>query len=56
MKWVVVAQEVRTSRFKSSLTQVEPTGQERPRVPPRKGPYEAGCSEETGRVIEPRNE
>ena len=24
-------------------------------MPPRKGPYEAGCSEETGRVIEPRN-
>ena len=55
MKLVVVAQEVRTSRFKSSLTKVEPTGQERTRVPPRKGPYEAGCSEETGRVIEPRN-
>ena len=27
MKWVVVAQEVRTSRCKSSLTNVEPTGQ-----------------------------
>jgi len=24
-------------------------------VPPRKGPYEAGCSEDAGRVIEPRN-
>src|SRR5712691_9903847 len=32
-----------------------PAGQERARVPPRKGPYGAGCSEETGRVIEPRN-
>ena len=55
MKLVVVAQEVRTSRFKSSLTNVSPTGQERTRVPPRKGPYEAGCSEDAGRVIEPRN-
>src|SRR5215470_7780816 len=33
----------------------EPAGQERPRVPPRKGPYGAGCSEEIGRVMEPRN-
>ena len=24
-------------------------------MPPRKGPYEAGGSEKTGRVIEPRN-
>ena len=24
-------------------------------MPPRKGPYEAGCSEDAGRVIEPRN-
>src|SRR5712691_11436809 len=32
-----------------------PAGQERTRVPPRKGPYGAGCSEETGRVMEPRN-
>jgi hypothetical protein len=24
-------------------------------VPPRKGPYGAGCSEQVGRVIEPRN-
>ena len=55
MKWVVVAQEVRTSRCKSSLTKVEPPGQERTRVPPRKGPYEAGCSEDAGRVMEPRH-
>ena len=55
MKWVVVAQEGSTLRCKSSLTHVEPTGQERTRVPPRKGPYDAGWSEETGRVIEPRN-
>ena len=55
MKLVVVAQEVRTSRFKSSLTKVEPTGQERTRVPPRKGPYGAGWSEDAGRVMEPRN-
>ena len=54
MQWVVVAQEVRTLRCKSSLTNVSPTGQERTRVPPRKGPYGAGCSEETGRVMEPR--
>ena len=25
-------------------------------MPPRKGPYGAGCGEETGRVMEPRNE
>ena len=55
MKLVVVAQEVSTSRCKSSLTKVEPTGQERTRVPPRKGPYEAGWSEQAGRVREPRN-
>ena len=55
MKLVVVAQEVRTSRCKSSLTKAEPAGQERTRVPPRKGPYEAGGSEKAGRVIEPRN-
>ena len=55
MKLVVVAQEVRTSGLKSSLTKVSPTGQERPRVPPRKGPYEAGSSGETGRVMEPRH-
>jgi hypothetical protein len=24
-------------------------------VPPRKRPYEAGCREETGRVMEPRH-
>ena len=24
-------------------------------MPPRKGPYEAGCSEKAGRVMEPRN-
>ena len=54
MQWVVVAQEVSTSRCKSSLTHVEPTGQERTRVPPRKGPYEAGGSEKAGRVMEPR--
>ncbi len=55
MKWVVVAQEVSISRFTSSLTNVEPTGQERTRVPPRKGPYGAGWSEKRGRVMEPRN-
>ena len=54
MKLVTVTQEVSTSRFKSYRTQVEPTGQERTRVPPRKGPYEAGGSEKAGRVIEPR--
>ena len=54
MQWVVVAQEVSTSRCKSSLTNVEPTGQERARVPPRTGPYEAGGSEKAGRVMEPR--
>ena len=54
MQWVVVAQEVRTSRCKSSLTNGEPTGQERTRVPPRQGPYEAGGSEKAGRVMEPR--
>ena len=54
MKLVVVAQEVSTSRCKSSLTKVEPTGQERTRVPPRKGPYGAGGSEKAGRVMEPR--
>ena len=54
MQWVVVAQEVSTSRCKSSLTNVEPTGQERTRVPPRTGPYEAGGSEKAGRVMEPR--
>ncbi len=54
MKWVVVAQEVRTSRFKASLTHVSPTGQARTRVPPRQGPYEAGGSEQAGRVMEPR--
>ena len=54
MKWVVVSQWVRTV-CKSHLTNVEPTGQERTRVPPRKGPYEAGWSEKAGRVMEPRN-
>ena len=54
MKLGVVAQEVRTLRFKSSLTKVKPTGQERTRVPPRKGPYGAGWSEKGGRVMEPR--
>ena len=54
MQWVVVAQEVRTSRCKASLTNVSPTGQERTRVPPRQGPYEAGGSEQAGRVMEPR--
>src|SRR5206468_10993875 len=39
----------------SHLTQAEPAGQEQTRVPPRKGPYGAGCSEATGRVMEPRN-
>ena len=54
MQWVVVAQEVRTARCKSSLTHVEPTGQERTRGPPRTGPYAAGGSKKTGRVMEPR--
>ena len=54
MQWVGVSQWVRTV-CKSHLTHVEPTGQERTRVPPRQGPYEAGGSEKTGRVIEPRN-
>ena len=54
MQWVIVTQELRTSRCKSSLTQVEPTGQERTRVPPRQGPYAAGGSEKAGRVLEPR--
>ena len=54
MKLVVVAQEVSTARCKSSLTHIEPTGQERTRVPPRKGPYGAGGSEKAGRVREPR--
>ena len=53
MKWVVVTQRVRT-KCKSHLTKVSPTGQERTRVPPRKGPYGAGSSEDAGRVLEPR--
>src|SRR6266849_8795644 len=55
MKLVVVSQWVRASWFKAHLTNVEPAGQERTRVPPRKGPYGAGCSEKVGRVMEPRN-
>ena len=55
MKWVGVSQWVRTSGCKSSLMNAEPAGQERTRVPPRQGPYGAGWSEETGRVLEPRN-
>ena len=55
MKWVVVTQWVSTRRCKSHLMKASPAGQERTRVPPRKGPYEAGGSEKTGRVIEPRN-
>jgi len=55
MQLVVVPQEVSTSGCKSSLMKVQPTGQERTRVPPRQGPYGAGGSEEIGRVIEPRN-
>ena len=43
------------SGCKSHLTHVEPAGQERPRVPPREGPYGAGWSEDAGRVMEPRN-
>src|SRR5712691_4091793 len=53
-KWVVVSQWVRTA-CQSSLTNAEPAGQERTRVPSRKGPYEAGGSEKAGRVMEPRN-
>src|SRR6266849_6098478 len=55
MKLVVVTQWVRAPRLKSHLTNASPAGQERTRVPPRKGPYEAGGSEDAGRVIEPRN-
>ena len=54
MKLVTVTQWVRTLWFKSHLIKAEPAGQERTRVPPRKGPYEAGGSEKTGRVMEPR--
>ena len=54
MKLVVVPQEVSTLGCKSSLMQASPAGQERPRVPPRQGPYGAGCREERGRVSEPR--
>jgi hypothetical protein len=54
MKGVVVSPWVRTV-CKSHLTQVEPTGQERTRVPPRKGPYAAGGREKVGRVMEPRH-
>jgi hypothetical protein len=55
MKLVVVTQWVRTLRCKSHLMNASPAGQERTRVPPRKGPYGAGRSEKAGRVIEPRN-
>jgi len=55
MKLVVVTQWVRAPRLKSHLTNASPAGQERTRVPPRKGPYEAGGSEDAGRVMEPRN-
>jgi hypothetical protein len=55
MQLVVVAQEVRTLRCKSSLSKVKPTGQSRTRVPPRQGPYGAGWSEKGGRGMEPRN-
>jgi hypothetical protein len=55
MKLVDAPQEVSTLQCNSSLTKVSPTGQERTHVPPRKGPYEAGCSEQAGRGIEPRN-
>src|SRR6266446_4055794 len=55
MKWVVVTQWVSTRRCKSHLMKASPAGQERTRVPPRKGPYGAGRSEKAGRVIEPRN-
>ena len=41
-------------RLKSPLMNAETAGQERTRVPPRKGPYGAGCSAKTGRVMEPR--
>jgi len=43
------------SGCKSPLTHVEPTGQERPRVPPRQGPYGAGWGEDAGRVMAPRH-
>jgi hypothetical protein len=54
MKLVEVPQKVSTRQGQSFLTNVSPTGQERTRVPPCKGPYGAGCSEEVGRVMEPR--
>ena len=46
---------MRTSGCKSYLIKAAPAGQERPRVPPRQGPYGAGGSEKRGRVMEPRN-
>ena len=54
MQLVAVPQEVSTSGDKSSLMKASPAGQERTRVPPRQGPYGAGWSEETGRVMAPR--
>jgi hypothetical protein len=42
-------------RSKSHLTHASPARQQGTRVPPRKGPYEAGGSAKAGRVIEPRN-
>jgi hypothetical protein len=54
MQWVGVSQWVSTVRCTSHLTHVEPTGQERTRVPPCQGPYGAGWSEKGGRVMEPR--
>jgi hypothetical protein len=56
MKLVVVTQWVSAIRLKSPLIKASPAGQERTRVPPRKGPYEAGCSAQAGRVMEPRKE
>ena len=49
-----MTQEMRALWFKSYLTQASPAGQERTRVPPRQGPYEAGWSKDAGRVMEPR--
>jgi hypothetical protein len=56
MKLVVVTQWVRAVRLQSHLTNASPAGQERTRVRLRKGGYGAGCSEDAGRVIEPRKE
>ena len=52
MTLVVVPQSVSASGGKSSLRQASPAGPSCPRVPPRQGPYRAGCREETGCVME----